>query len=394
MTEKRVGIVGSYQQVNSANMKTSEVVKKTTKNLGNMMFRYAVCRDVGEFRRIDTKMDPAKVREEVDVLVLPMANNVNPFFDMGYMARFLESCNLPTLAVGLGAQATLESREVKQLPEGSIRFLKVISDLSHGIGVRGEFTAEVLSRYGVNNTVVTGCPSNFICPIEELGAHLEYQQSKINEIKPSRVAVYSQLGNKNFHEPNITTDRLLFELARNNGYFYLHNFPVELIDYSRGGHETSLQWRKQCGKYLTQSDEFEQFDSDFRRMSHAFLSVESWMEFSSTCDLSVGKRVHGCLNTIQAGTFGVLIYHDERTRELVNTIGLPHISVNEISPHDDIQSILEKVNFSGSDYDQKRRDLYSDYRALFQQTGIENSNTLELSKPVSAGQHTPAAVAC
>ncbi len=378
MAYKRAGIVGFYQHENTSDLPTAEVVKKITQNVGNLMFRYAVCKDVGEFVPLTTSMDPAEVREKVDIIIMPMANNVNPFFNMGYLAKFVEQCDLPTIVVGLGAQAKLGVNTIKELPDGSKRFLSIIKERSTQIGVRGEFTASILNELGVDNTVVMGCPSNFINKSSNLGEKLKKELDYFKANEANRVAVYSQLGRKNFEEANLATEKMLFDLVKENTYHYVHNFPSEIIEYSRSNKTTSQRWKRNFAKLLAPELTLETFDTVFRQRSMAFTSIESWMEFSYSCDVSIGKRVHGCINTIQAGTFGILIVHDERTKELAQTIGLPYLFADDMNTTEfsSIQSFLEHCVFDANEYDEKRQVLYSRYRKIFDENNVKMCNDL------------------
>ena len=40
------------------------------------------------------------------------------------------------------------------------------------MSVRDEYTADVLAKFGIKNTIVTGCPSNFINLDPRLGAKI------------------------------------------------------------------------------------------------------------------------------------------------------------------------------------------------------------------------------
>ena len=100
------------------------------------------------------------------------------------------------------------------------------------------------------------------------------------------------------------------------------------------------------------------------------------MEFSKSCDFSLGKRVHGCLNTIQSGTFGVLIAHDERTLELAKTIGLPYIHIDSIETDMHLNSIINESHFDGANYDLKRRELFKAYNDIYVKAGVTNTNQL------------------
>ena len=372
----RIGIVGSYKKFESFHLDSESLVPLNTKNIGNLMFRYAVSRDIGNFTPIDTQMDPAEVREKVDVVVYPMANNINPSFNMGPTARFIEQCKLPIMVIGLGAQAELGKTIEKQLPDGSVRFMSVIGEYCTEISVRGEFTASVIEGYGVKNTVVTGCPSNFINPNPALGVALDNEVQRVLKNGTTKTAIYSQLGGKNFDEPNIESEVRLYDLVKNDRYHYVHTFPAELIDYSRGAAQVRPQWKNNLRKKLDpETDSFE-FEKHFRQSSTTFTSVEAWMEFSRSLDFSVGKRVHGCLNTIQSGTASALIVHDERTKELANTIGLPTLSLANVDESSSVDQMIEKVMFNGKKYDQTRHELFSRYKNIYSDSNVHLTNTL------------------
>ena len=373
---KRIGIVGSYNHIDPYNLSTDKLVSLTTKNIGNLMFRYAVSKDVGKFVRLDTSMSGAEVREKVDLIVFPMANNINPSFNMGPTARFIENASLPIIVVGLGAQAKLGETFSKDLPEGSKRFLSLISEYATEVGVRGNFTANVLEQFGVKNSTVIGCPSNFINPARNLGKKLQDRFDEIYKEGVSKVGIYSQLGGKNFEEPNLDSEKKLYELVYRENTSYIHNFPKELIDYSRGGYETKNRWKKKLNEYLDPDLDFSEFDKKFRRSSHAFATIESWLEYSRGIDFSLGKRVHGCLNTIQSGTPSALIVHDERTKELANIIGLPVCDSSVLERCDTLDEIVREVEFNSSLYNRKRKLLFKSYNKIFKDSGVKNNNAL------------------
>ncbi|MBK6669478.1 MAG: polysaccharide pyruvyl transferase family protein [Actinobacteria bacterium] len=71
------------------------------------------------------------------------------------------ACDRPVVVVGLGAQAASSGDDVSLTP-GTVAYLRALSERTEVLGVRGEFSAATLARIGVSNTLVMGCPSNFI----------------------------------------------------------------------------------------------------------------------------------------------------------------------------------------------------------------------------------------
>ena len=77
------------------------------------------------------------------------------------LAKNIERAGLPVVVFGLGSQAGLNGPyEFTAAPE-TIRLLKVLSDHSRKIAVRGAFTAEACIRLGIKNVEVVGCQSMF-----------------------------------------------------------------------------------------------------------------------------------------------------------------------------------------------------------------------------------------
>lgn len=75
----------------------------------------------------------------------------------------LENRDIQLLVLGLGVGNTFAtiSEFVNELKknEDKIRALKILSEHSLYIGVRGSISAEILDRIGIHNHKMIGCPS-------------------------------------------------------------------------------------------------------------------------------------------------------------------------------------------------------------------------------------------
>ena len=85
-----------------------------------------------------------------------------------------------------------------------------------------------------------------------------------------------------------------------------------------------------------------------------FTSLQSWMEFLSTQDITIGKRIHGCIASLQTGVPAILINHDLRTYELASVMGVPTVNVDTISSDTTLESILHKISFNKEEFIDKR----------------------------------------
>ncbi len=152
-----VGVETDPQELRSMNFE--EMYQNIGRNTGNMLFTKAVNNQIdGEIITVRRPIDPDNINSNFDHVVIPAANWINNWSDLGAFAKSIEKLKIPLTVLGLGAQASL-SEEIPEIKPGTRRLLEVLSDKSITISVRGEFTKSVLSCYGVKNVVVTGCPS-------------------------------------------------------------------------------------------------------------------------------------------------------------------------------------------------------------------------------------------
>ncbi|GHA85397.1 hypothetical protein GCM10009069_05680 [Algimonas arctica] len=101
------------------------------------------------------------VNEHCDAIIFVAQNCLFPGFFGKYLpARFIEKrIKIPIIFMSLGLQFGLE--ETPHLEEADVASLKALHERCVSSQVRGEQSADLLSRYGITNTRVVGCPSLF-----------------------------------------------------------------------------------------------------------------------------------------------------------------------------------------------------------------------------------------
>jgi hypothetical protein len=375
----RVGIVGGTLGCihDSFTMPTDKVfVNAAGNNTGNLAFRYAITNHIASEKvHVPWHSDPAWVRETCDILVFPSANQVNPDTDLASRASFVEAVDLPCLVLGLGAQAPSLESKVK-LTEGTIRYLKSIAERSHRIGVRGEYTVDVLAQIGIENTVVIGCPSNFINPLPTLGEVIE---QKFGHLDLQRLVITA--GSVNASLKNV--ERKLFDWMRKYNGVYVCQAPQYFVSLARNRKdEVSQKQLTQLYKYLKPRalrylEPQSKFISFLKQNMRVFFQADAWLEFLSAFDMSIGTRLHGNSLAIQSSIPAICLYHDSRTKELCTTMGIPHISTDRFLAIRNISEAIDLVSFDGKAYDRNRAKLLREYKDLFLQSGIAISDRLE-----------------
>ncbi|MBE7382504.1 MAG: polysaccharide pyruvyl transferase family protein [Leptolyngbya sp. SIO1E4] len=375
----RVGIIGNPGRFQNSFEMSTEALWKANNNTGNLAFRYAVANHIASEKFFfSSTSDPDLVRDTCDVLVFPSANSLNPESEHTHArrAKFVEAVDLPCLVVGLGAQAPSLDHELK-LKEDTKRWMKAVSERSHIIGVRGEYTAAALANIGIKNTAVLGCPSLLINSTPTLG---EIIHQKLRHIAPQNLVVTAGMPKKE-HLKNIER-RLISFLLQHKGV-YVTQSPLRLVSLAREGQgEISDEWIDNLHRYLRPRihrhfQSRSQFMTFIRQYFRVFFDAGAWIEFLSSFDMSIGTRMHGNMLATQAGIPGICIYHDSRTQELCSVTAIPHISKNKFLKARNIQEVRSETIFDGKAFDKNRARIAREYKALIIKNGIEVSDSLD-----------------
>jgi hypothetical protein len=147
-------------------------------NSGNMIHAAAARRMISQYREWDrpgewTDADIEQLRSEHSHLVFVTANLIRLGVPSDHpsmkelvtslvaLTKNIERAGLPLVVFGLGSQADLNCRSDLMVTSETVRLLKVISDHSRKVAVRGSFTAETCVKLGIKNIEVVGCQSIF-----------------------------------------------------------------------------------------------------------------------------------------------------------------------------------------------------------------------------------------
>lgn len=355
MTIRVVGVFGTEGGVCFSTMGFDRGLNEIGQNTGNAMFQRAVWERITVPKVRITLQNWHEYVGVIDLLVIPAANQVNPQWDLVYWAKMVEGLNVPVCVVGLGAQADIDAKADLQLPAGTMRFLKLLSERTSHIGVRGAFTQEVLARVGVKNTIVTGCPSNFMNRALT-GESIQKCLDSARDRQTHRMGyVFGTM-----EEVTRDTERVLWAIAaKNNAQIVYQTNPVTLRFIHDGTitkeGDASLKWEAGVlgGKELTLDD----YKGIITRRGVFFSDARSWIDMMHPMDVVIGMRIHGAIAAIQAGTLGVCVAFDSRTLELVQTMQYPMVRTSDIKPGDDLPAILKKVRFDPKAFDAARVTL-------------------------------------
>lgn len=292
-------------------------------NSGNFLFQHSVWKalDVDDHelvanatlseRRPASAEDAARIDEEFDRFVIPMANSFRPDFadKLENLTTLIERLTIPTTVVGIGAQAPADRsfEALAEVDDVTRRFVAAVLDRSASIGVRGEFTRDYLVRLGfpADAIDVIGCPSLFLH-----GPDLRVEK-KVPRIGPDSGLALNLTpevpGIGAFAQDQAERHPRLLYIGQD-----AHDLRLLLWGTSHP-HVDDPQAPTHLRHRLYQED----------RM-RLFVDTWTWYDFLAEQDFAYGTRFHGNVAALLAGTPALLLAHDSRTLELAEYHRMPH----------------------------------------------------------------------
>ncbi len=371
MTAPRIAIIGKPGFIDKSYDKpTEQLFKEVGLNTGNLAFWYAlnqhICGNKGFY---GWGADPVELKDNYDIIAFPAANQLNPDWDMSHLAGLFEQADLPLLICGLGVQAPTQDYGIT-FKKGTLRFIDVISERAKFIGVRGEFTAEVLARNGVKNVEVMGCPSNFINTEVNLGKSIE---KKLTQLK----TVDSLVLNYDVTPQLAELVRVAYQWGLGRDVTFINQAPLDLVKMANEPMQAIEESLITRIRNLVAPGVSDSIFLNFVRGSFcSHFDVNTWMNQLTKADLAIGTRLHGNMLALQAGVPSIFIPHDSRTQELTDLMKVPRLLAQRIKRGSTLESVLPQVEFDGLSYDRQRFVLLQRYLKVLRGAGVGISDYL------------------
>ncbi|WP_442756479.1 polysaccharide pyruvyl transferase family protein [Methylocystis sp. JAN1] len=306
-------------------------------NSGNQVIAYGLLKTLAyDSVSWDHSRGPEYVNANFDHIVIAAANFLFEAFDFGGMANFIERTNLPLSIIGLGAQSNDYSSDVKLLP-GTERFLSLVAERAARIGVRGDFTGSVLTKRGIKNFQVTGCPSFYMS--RNAGLHFRCNAGEKNlkvAINASRDVL------KHTFDKDVmwrVIRRLVSEAVQYDALFVAQTEAQEITLADEQGGAAALNACNALASLFAGVADDRKLRSWLRTRMRIYWDVDDWLDEMRTVDFVVGTRFHGGMVGLQAGAPTVVISHDTRVSEMCEFFHVPQVDIRELDEFD-IPSLL------------------------------------------------------
>ena len=334
-------------------------------NTGNLIFYNAVKEQISFLREIDIN---SNIDSSVKMVVIPCSNFIqnggNDSFYEGFL-NFLDRTKCKITLIGLGAQSSTFCDTPKKLMEEGVlkskikvAFFRRLAERSKTIGVRGEFTAKCLEILGINNVRIIGCPSFF-----------SYFDGVFPEM-PSPSAKRVQMSITPARFAPLQT-KLLQMGIRENAYWVMQS-ENEIPYYRHGFLNPNYRLTRFFG-LCTSTKKIKKYINERGKL---FFSYDEWNKFykNEKITFAYGSRFHGNMAALRNGIPALWVVHDSRTRELVETINLPHIELESVCR---VKSINQLINYCDySETRKKYKDLCKKYIDFLEENELDHNFSL------------------
>jgi hypothetical protein len=337
-------------------------LKLTGNNSGNLLFTQAAHTQTTNPYHLGFEFSKkiSEVNETFSSVLIPAANWIIPSPDFGFLASQLKQISIPLCCVGLGSQ--ISASQINTIPRGTLDFLKVLSAQSRFIGLRGSKTEEILRILGIQNGVACGCPSIF--PSFALPpAWATFRTNSSTRLSIS----FTRFGRTDLDREG--HQKHLAELAGRFGHSIILQSEADEISYLHNPDTEVGHWL--CEYYNISHSELPSLVAKM----HFFKSQQSWIAFHrENTDLTISSRIHGCIASLLAGKPAILLAHDQRTNELAETMGIPHLpigKIQEIHSREDLMQLSDLLN--ESHFREKQVENLEKLKFVYKACGVATS---------------------
>lgn len=318
-------------------------------NTGNLLFQNSIMRmlmtsdDVEivttKIKNKYTKADIEKINAEYEMFIIPLANAFRISFinELQNMTELIRRLTIPCVVIGVGIQRSLDAKAWDyKYDEAVTEFMHAVLEKSAMVGIRGEVTAEYLTRKGFTpekDFTVIGCPSLYTygdnLPVPHLTDLTPKSKTAVNFKAELPKKIYHFLRTEaDSFEDNVFVSQVVKEIkALYIGYPYpeaelrKESFPADYpVSFTKG---------------LMKED----------RMV-GFLDQASWVEWLKGRDFNFGSRIHGDIASILAGTPCFICAGDCRVKELAEYHNIPHIIGSDLTEDMNIIDLYNKADYS------------------------------------------------
>ncbi len=296
---------------------------------------------------IDDFSDIPMLKNKYDTCIMALSTHAHPRRDLSRYTELLEKLEMRVVIISLGIQDYInKSGESYELHSSVKKLLKIASEASEWIGVRGPYTASVVRENGFNNVLPIGCPSVFWHMKEdfEINTKEKYKKPLVVYHKTIVKENYQLIKDldwlgQDFQDQAMFTDTVLNDdqlmIMENRFYNSLDNKEQVLLSLKENG------------------------------IFH--LSFDEWFKEISNHDFIFGPRLHGNIAALINGIPAVFLVRDLRIREMVEVFDFPFFYYSNLK-NKTLESIVNQANYDK--FKETYRKRYKNYLSFLNENKL------------------------
>ncbi|MBB3805117.1 hypothetical protein FHR53_003736 [Xanthomonas arboricola] len=269
-----------------------------------------------------------EINEKYSHLVWTMKDDIREDFSglpIDRITRFLEQIKIPIVPVSLCANSFngYDLGLAERLSPNQKRLFSLLSEKSKLIGVRGNYSAEILNSLGIKNVRVIGCPSYF-------------------ENGPARA-----LRKKPWDADKVITTATFFNsgLPRTSHLLQDELYFINLLYLNKALPPTT--------NITAQPFNLDEIPTSFQLLAKAmagrlefFSDYSQWTTFFKNNDhcLTIGTRLHSGILSINSGVPAIVTNPDSRARETCEYLRIPYDPT--IHSRSNVREVFENLDLS------------------------------------------------
>ncbi|MEU2924649.1 polysaccharide pyruvyl transferase family protein [Streptomyces sp. NPDC007251] len=307
----------------------------------------------------------ARINEEYDAFVVPLANAFRPSFEarLKRLTRLISKLRIPVVVLGVGAQTgvTYDPARLKPMERSVREFCAAVLERSSSIGVRGEFTEQYLRDMGFRDVEVIGCPSMFL-----YGAELDVRKRVPALTAESRIAV-------NGSHSAVQKQGLARIIGRTHARYPHLRFIGQNLSDARQLHWRDLSDPNSLVTAMPTHPDHPMYREDKVRV---YIDPVTWIDDLRDFDFSFGSRIHGNIAALLAGTPATVLCGDSRTLELCRYFEIPHLRLDEAAKDPqaaDPARLYEEADLGG--LVGNHRERFDRFTGFLDKNGLRNTFT-------------------
>ncbi|HCE4436472.1 TPA: polysaccharide pyruvyl transferase family protein [Escherichia coli] len=281
----------------------------------------------------------------------------------------LKQYDVPIIVFGLGIQSSSRDINKAELCKEAIELLEFLSLKSTLLGVRGEFTKQVIEKCtNINNVFVTGCPSLFSDPeaLRDL-----YKKCSLRDFNVASINVtnLSRISEKKLFERAVLSNSFFIEPVNKR----THQYYIDLI---KGKENSDVPY---YFNLMINNNEFslskEKLNLYIKTKYRLFRNTKPWYEFNRECvDYTFGTRFHVNMASVLSGVPALWLTHDARTQELTEFFNLPSIDLDAINSMS-LSQIKSYINYDR--FFKNINQLFNNFNEYLEVNGLPKIKTFE-----------------